>query len=72
MSDSRMLFKLRSELARERRTCAALENLVVNQKALIERLISVACAATWDFAFGNPSPTDDEIQALAKEMAGAK
>jgi hypothetical protein len=44
----------------------------VNQKALIERLISVACAATWDFAFGNPSPTDDEIQALAKEMAGAK
>lgn len=66
MSDLRLVFKLRNELLKEQRTCRKLEEMLVARTHVQERLISVACAFTWDVVFGNPMPTDAELDAAAR------
>lgn len=66
MSDSRLVFKLQSLLQREARTVAKLEELLVAQRTVQDTLASVACAFTWDLVFGNPMPTDKELDDAAR------
>jgi len=68
MSDSRMLFKFQSALLKEARTVAKLEQIMVNQRAAQDTLVSVACAFTWDLVFGNPMPTDAELLEASKAV----
>lgn len=60
MKRSDILFRQRSDFAKLEKQALQLEQMVIQQRLLIEELCSVACAWAWNLGAGVPELTDAE------------